>query len=133
MLGGPTVVSVASARSRSAPNTTALQLVRVTPCDLGAVSRAPEIASTITLMYFQRLDRFWISRCALTVLKLRANWELQSLNLPMGPRKADGASAAKCLGSVLQRGINGFQQASSHGSVLATLASQASPPRLIRG
>ena len=78
VLGSPTTGSVASAGSRSAPNTTALQLVRVTPCDLGAVSRAPEIASTITLMYSQRLDRFWISRCALTVLKLRANWELQS-------------------------------------------------------
>ena len=58
VLGGPTAVSVASSRSRSAPNTTALQLVRVAPCDLGAVSRAPEIASTITLMYSQRLDRF---------------------------------------------------------------------------
>ena len=60
VLGSPTTGSVASAGSRSAPNTTALQLVRVTPCDLGAVSRAPEIAWTIALMYSQRLDCFWI-------------------------------------------------------------------------
>ena len=78
MLGGPTVVSVASAGSRSAPNTTALQLVRVTPCDLGAVSRAPEIASTIALMYSQRLDRFLDNQVALTVQK-KPN-ALQSLN-----------------------------------------------------
>ena len=66
MLGSPTTVSVASAGSRSAPNTTALQLVRVAPCDLGAVSRAPEIASTIALMYSQRLDRFLDNQKAVT-------------------------------------------------------------------
>ena len=131
MLGSPTTGSVASAGSRSAPHTTALQLVRVTPCDLGAVSRAPEIASTITLMYSQRLDRFWISRCALTVLKLRANWELQSLNLPWGRVRRTVRAPQNCVGSVLQGCSTASRNAPSHGSVLATLASQASPPILI--
>ena len=82
-------------------------------------------------MYSQRLDRFWISRCALTVLKLRANWELQSLNLPWGRVRRTVPAPQNALDPCSRGVFNGFQQASSHGSVLATLASQASPPILI--
>ena len=66
VLGGPTVVSVASAGSRSAPNTTALQLVRVAPCDPGLSRELRKIASTIALMYSQRLDCFLDNHKALT-------------------------------------------------------------------
>ena len=85
VLGGPTAVSVASAGSRSAPNTTALQLVRVAPCDLGAVSRAPEIASTIALMYSQRLDRFLDNQKALNSSKKRLTVAKVQCALASGP------------------------------------------------
>ena len=111
MLGGPTAVSVASARSRSAPNTTALQLVRVTPCDLGAVSRAPEIASKITLMYFQRLDRFLDCHQALALLNKPILAQPQSLNVPWGPAAVPTRAAE--MPRILDPGVfNGFQQAS---------------------
>ena len=115
VLGSPTTVSVASAGSRSAPNTTALQLVRVAPCGLGAGSETPEIASTIALMYSQRLDCFLDNQKALTVPNTACQLGRQSLSCHLGAARRE---RRKCLASVLRGCSTASNSLLLHGSGL---------------